>query len=609
MEPIHSMGTASEKLTFSFKQTATHKLTEERNAKTAKDWGDGEWCALCHNGGDVLYGCERCAKIYHLNCYIPSLSEEPPEDFVCLMCATNDELEKLPNKPKTLGDNRWQSGLRDLHICRRLTMEMLDVWPECNTFRNLKTLDFPLYKKTIQTPIALDLIKEKLDINNSEQYLSVEEYKKDVRLMFRNCRLFWEELKGGTLYIKQANKLEKRFDDKLREVEYMMNCQNPIKPASSNAPPASSETLPKKIVGPASKKLELAQAQQNSGKPAPGPKSAKQGLFLPELEDDIDIVEEKRNDEFVVEKVVNKRISSTGKVEYLLKWKGYEHTDNTWEYEDRLNCKELIKEYEKDREKPVDIGDDSDDNEYIVEKIVDKRKGKNGAAEYLVKWKGWSEKSNTWEPAKNIKCTDMIEAFEKDHLDMERMELNKQYIVERVLQKRTNEDGKTEYFVKWKGYGEEDNSWEPANTLSCKGLIEEFENKKKPGPASFKKPPGPASVKNQVSTVASEIKVPGPASVKSQMSTAPSEIKGPGPASVKNQISSAASENRTPGPASLKSHAPASNTEVRRPGPASLKSQVSGPASEIRKPGPASLKDSVPVSEVRRPGPASLRKA
>jgi len=609
MEPIHSIGTASEKLTFSFKQTATQKLTEERNAKTTKDWSDGEWCALCHNGGDVLYGCERCPRIYHLNCYIPSLSEEPPEDFVCLMCATNDELEKLPNKPKTLGDNRWQSGLRDLHICRRLTMEMLDVWPECNTFRNLKTLDFPLYKKTIATPIALDLVKEKLDINNSEQYLSVQEYKTDVRLMFRNCRTFWEELKGGTLYIKQANKLEARFDTKMREVEYMMNCQNPVKPVT--APAALGDGMPKKIVGPASKKLELAQQLQNGSNPnqkAPGPKSSKQGTWLPDMDDeDSNVVKDKRNEEFVVEQVVNKRISATGKVEYLLKWQGYDSKDNTWEFEDNLNCRALIKEYEKTKEKPVEINDDSDieiadesETTYTVEKIVDKRKGKNGTTEYLVKWKGYSEKQNTWEPVKNIKCKDMIESFEKEHLDIERMELNKQYVVEKVLQKRTIEGGKIEYFVKWKGYSEEDNSWEPANTLSCKELIDEFENKKRPGPASFKKPPGPASVKNQVPPVASENKAPGPASLKSQISTTTSD-KVPGPASLKNQAASVTNEIRAPGPASVKNVAPTNTAEVRRPGPASLKS----------KPGPASLKDqaSAPPTEVRRPGPASLRKA
>ena len=41
-----------------------------------------EWCAVCHDGGDLLYCCDRCPKIYHLYCYIPPLTEEPPDDWV-----------------------------------------------------------------------------------------------------------------------------------------------------------------------------------------------------------------------------------------------------------------------------------------------------------------------------------------------------------------------------------------------------------------------------------------------------------------------------------------------------------------------------------------------
>ena len=46
---------------------------------------DGEdWCAVCHDGGDLLYCCDRCPKVYHLYCYIPPLKEEPPDDWVTI---------------------------------------------------------------------------------------------------------------------------------------------------------------------------------------------------------------------------------------------------------------------------------------------------------------------------------------------------------------------------------------------------------------------------------------------------------------------------------------------------------------------------------------------
>jgi len=33
------------------------------------------------------------------------------------------------------------------------------------------------------------------------------------------------------------------------------------------------------------------------------------------------------------------------------------------------------------------------------------------------------------------------------------------YVVERILDKRMVGEGKTEYLLKWQGYGNEDNSW------------------------------------------------------------------------------------------------------------------------------------------------------
>lgn len=50
-----------------------------------------------------------------------------------------------------------------------------------------------------------------------------------------------------------------------------------------------------------------------------------------------------------------------------------------------------------------------------VSKIMDYVELKDGTRQFLVRWKGFSAKQNTWEPEANLQCPDLIQKF----LDLE----------------------------------------------------------------------------------------------------------------------------------------------------------------------------------------------
>ena len=116
--------------------------------------------------------------------------------------------------------------------------------------------------------------------------------------------------------------------------------------------------------------------------------------------------------------------------------------------------------------------DDGKDEEYVIEKVLKKRLN-NGKIEYLLKWKDYGDEDNTWEPLEYVKKDKAIIEYEENQRKLEENvekskdndEYEEEFIIEKVLDKRVESDGKVEYFVKWKGYDDDENTWEDLETF------------------------------------------------------------------------------------------------------------------------------------------------
>ncbi|XP_028175998.1 chromobox protein homolog 1-like [Ostrinia nubilalis] len=151
------------------------------------------------------------------------------------------------------------------------------------------------------------------------------------------------------------------------------------------------------------------------------------------------------------------------------------------------------------------------EEEYEVEKIIDSKKIK-GKLHYLIRWKGYSADSDTWEPENTLSCPDLINKFNdekensktkeskpgkknnkrkaaaiketkkvakrsKNDWDSKSADENAEYEVDRILEVHHKKNGKRDFLIHWKGWSSKFDSWEPESNLNCPELIKKFMDK------------------------------------------------------------------------------------------------------------------------------------
>ncbi len=134
--------------------------------------------------------------------------------------------------------------------------------------------------------------------------------------------------------------------------------------------------------------------------------------------------QEEAEDEYVVEKIVDKRIAN-GTVKYLVKWTGWPDSDNTWEARDNLeNCKDLVEKFELRRkaEKRAKEGKAAEDKRVRgfdrglePERIIGATDS-SGQLLFLIKWAGSDEADLVPAKEANVKCPQTVIKFYEDRL-------------------------------------------------------------------------------------------------------------------------------------------------------------------------------------------------
>ncbi|XP_044764588.1 chromobox protein homolog 1-like [Coccinella septempunctata] len=219
--------------------------------------------------------------------------------------------------------------------------------------------------------------------------------------------------------------------------------------------------------------------------------------------------------EYEVEKIVDVRPISGGDKEYLIKWIGYSDADNTWEPAKNIQP-ELVQAFEAERSKKKRSQSSNDGPKSQKRKTDDKKShgferglepekiigatDSSGQLMFLMKWAGVDEADLVPSELANVRCPQVVIKFYEERLtwhsntsdeakpksmsksrpsspapvEAEEKE-GEEFIVEKILDSRINSKGVKEYFLKWIGYDDKDNTWEPEENLDCPELIQAFE--------------------------------------------------------------------------------------------------------------------------------------
>ncbi|XP_058799952.1 myb-like protein X [Phymastichus coffea] len=200
---------------------------------------------------------------------------------------------------------------------------------------------------------------------------------------------------------------------------------------------------------------EILQEMEQNGKSSS--KGKKKGKTSHKKEEKHD--EEAEEEEYEVEKIVDQR-TIKGRRQFLVRWKGYSEESDTWENEKDLNCDRLIEEFLTEQEENEPINEEKKDKNEKTTKI--KKQNKNFK----------NQKKNKKSESKEDKNNDNDQDAENSTGSIE-------YEVARIIEVYFKKDKSREFLIRWKGFSAKEDTWEPEEHLNCPELINKFMEKLK----------------------------------------------------------------------------------------------------------------------------------
>ncbi|XP_031142259.1 E3 ubiquitin-protein ligase TRIM33 isoform X4 [Sander lucioperca] len=183
------------------------------NSGGKEDDPNEDWCAVCINGGDLLC-CDRCPKVFHMKCHVPTIKIFPTGDFLCTFCRSliTPEIEYCDDSNKIKGEQGLSP--ENQRKCERLLLHIF-----CHElsvgFRKPVPSSVPNYYKIIKHPMDLKKVKKRLQLRSSQHYQSIQEFVSDMRLVFTNCANYNEV--GSEMAIS-GKAVSLYFEEKLQEM-------------------------------------------------------------------------------------------------------------------------------------------------------------------------------------------------------------------------------------------------------------------------------------------------------------------------------------------------------------------------------------------------------